>query len=425
MNSRWRPGSEIDGAFDLGCPVVHNSAQIGGSDPVTITTDSRPWSYAVAFRLRPGTAEPVPDGVLLVQIDVSVEVGSIGALLVGEDLTTVLSTTAEQSAFNGNEVLRLRADRAPASGWLILRNTALGGAPSQCQLRSIQAFYELAAGNPGSLENLAEVLSEGSDRIDMAKLASVVARVREESRDESKILEIPLRKWGEVPAGLLRRRNTSELHEISDGDLQLLWNRIHDEATTGIGFSVRGWYHTLYAEALRGKRVLDVGSGLGIDGLTFARQGARMTFVDIVQSNLQVLERLCRIYSIPDASFYCLEDLGSLAALPTDFDVIWCQGSMINAPFAFAQRQAKALLEHLPVGGRWIELAYPRERWERDGRPAFDHWGSVTDGPGTPWMEWYDLDRLQARLRPAEFDVVLHFNFHGNDFNWFDLIRRR
>lgn len=83
------------------------------------------------------------------------------------------------------------------------------------------------------------------------------------------------------------------------------------------------------------------------------------------------------------------------------------------------------MLRHLPVGGRWIELAYPRERWEREGRMPFSEWGKITDGEGTPWMEWYDLDRLRARLRPAEFDVVLHFNFHHDDFNWFDLIRRK
>jgi hypothetical protein len=40
-------------------------------------------------------------------------------------------------------------------------------------------------------------------------------------------------------------------------------------------------------------------------------------------------------------------------------------------------------------------------------------------------MEWYDLSRLRERLRPAEFDVILSFNFHNDDFNWFDLIRRK
>jgi hypothetical protein len=96
---------------------------------------------------------------------------------------------------------------------------------------------------------------------------------------------------------------------------------------------------------------------------------------------------------------------------------------MINAPFDFSARESAAIVRHLKPGGRWIELAYPRERWERDGRPAFSVWGTMTDGEGTPWMEWYDLDRLLKRLAPATFSPILALNFHNDDFNWFDLVR--
>ena len=80
-------------------------------------------------------------------------------------------------------------------------------------------------------------------------------------------------------------------------------------------------------------------------------------------------------------------------------------------------------MEHLPVGGRWIELAYPKARWEREGKMPFEQWGERTDG-GAPWMEWYDLDKVKAMLSPAQFDVVLYSNFFNDDFNWFDLLRR-
>ena len=38
-------------------------------------------------------------------------------------------------------------------------------------------------------------------------------------------------------------------------------------------------------------------------------------------------------------------------------------------------------------------------------------------------MEWYDLDKLLSRLSPVKFRVVLSFEFHNSDFNWFDLER--
>lgn len=85
--------------------------------------------------------------------------------------------------------------------------------------------------------------------------------------------------------------------------------------------------------------------------------------------------------------------------------------------------EAQALLEHLRVGGRWIELGYPKARWEREGRMPSDKWGEKTDG-GAPWVEWHDLEKVRVILAPASFDVILDLEFHNADFNWFDLIRR-
>jgi hypothetical protein len=75
------------------------------------------------------------------------------------------------------------------------------------------------------------------------------------------------------------------------------------------------------------------------------------------------------------------------------------------------------------VNGRWIELAYPKVRWEREGRLPATEWGERTDG-GAPWIEWHDLQKLEYLFAPASFEVILALEFHSSDFNWFDLIRR-
>lgn len=232
------------------------------------------------------------------------------------------------------------------------------------------------------------------------------------------------RKWKEVPGGLARL-DTSSLLEMPNQELLNLWLTNREQSTTGEGFSVRGWYHLLYKDVLRSKKVMDVGSGFGIDGITFAQHGADITFVDIVESNLAVLHRLCSILSITNVKFCYLESLESIADLDTDYDVIWCQGSLINAPFHLIREEAQVLLKQLKIGGRWIELAYPKVRWEREGQLPFEQWGEKTDGVGTPWIEWYDMQKLKALLEPGEFETVLHFEFHNSDFNWFDLIRRK
>ncbi|MBG0777410.1 MAG: methyltransferase domain-containing protein [Desulfovibrionaceae bacterium] len=228
------------------------------------------------------------------------------------------------------------------------------------------------------------------------------------------------RKWSVVPADGKDRVSTARFAELDDAELLRVWTEIRDAEVAGERFAVRGWYHALYGPALAGARVLDLGSGLGLDGLSFAGLGARVTFADIVPANLELLRRLARLMGV-EADFLPIENADSFALAAPGFDAVWCQGSMINAPLPVARFEAARILPLLAEGARWIELAYPRARWEAAGRPPAETWGESTDGPGTPWVEWYDLDKMRARLAPATFDVVLHFDFWQNDFNWFDL----
>jgi SAM-dependent methyltransferase len=235
------------------------------------------------------------------------------------------------------------------------------------------------------------------------------------------------RKWVEVPATptVDGRRRTDELLTLPDDELLGVWSKAREANTTGSGFGIRGWYHLLYADALRGKKVLDVGCGLAFDGITFAQHGARVTFVDIAETNLKVVRRLCKILGLHDVDFLYMRDLESLSSLETDYDVVMGIGSLHNAPFEVMRLEAQELLKHLRIGGRWIQLAYPKTKWLREGSLPFDVWGIRTDGPGTPWEEWYDLPKLLRLLEPARFDVVLYLEFDNSNLNWFDLVRKQ
>jgi SAM-dependent methyltransferase len=237
--------------------------------------------------------------------------------------------------------------------------------------------------------------------------------------------ELLREKWHMVPTGLMTRSSTTDLLQWSDEALLDMWRKSLHEYTTGAdGFATRGWYHELYRDFFKEKNVMDIGSGLGFDTVTFAAEGARVTFVDIVESNLQLLRRICSLQGITNVRFHFMPDVESLSSLPTDFDVVTCIGSLLHTPFDIIATEIQEILRHLPIGGRWIELAYPKIRWEREGCQPFDQWGKNTDGPDTPWAEWYDLEKRLRGLEPAKFDVVLCQNFHDDDYIWFDLLRR-
>jgi 2-polyprenyl-3-methyl-5-hydroxy-6-metoxy-1,4-benzoquinol methylase len=84
-------------------------------------------------------------------------------------------------------------------------------------------------------------------------------------------------------------------------------------------------------DQLRGLKILDVGCGLAISSLYFAEHGARLTFSDIALENVRVVERLCALKGVA-ADFRYIEDEGSFAALPSEFDVVLALGSLIDAP---------------------------------------------------------------------------------------------
>jgi SAM-dependent methyltransferase len=227
--------------------------------------------------------------------------------------------------------------------------------------------------------------------------------------------------WTEVPLDSQWGARWADLARLDDRSLHTIWEQALLEQSTGQQWSTRGWYYALYRPQFRGKRILDFGSGLGFDAITFAEAGAHVTCADVTEENLSVVCKIARIRGLPDIPAVVVRDFDFAASLQT-FDVIWCGGSMINSPFEFTRRECAALLPHLPVGGRWIELGYPEARWLREGQMPFELWGTKTDG-GAPWMEWKDLAKLRRLLEPAQFEVILDLNFHNDDFNWFDLVR--
>ena len=96
--------------------------------------------------------------------------------------------------------------------------------------------------------------------------------------------------------------------------------------------------------------------------------------------------------------------------------------SMHHAPSDILEPEYEELLRHLKVGGAG-SACVPKEQVGLR-QTSLQALGPKTDGPGTPWAEPYDLEKLLSMFEPARFDVVLYQEFHNSDFNWFDLLYR-
>src|SRR5256885_10397705 len=68
-------------------------------------------------------------------------------------------------------------------------------------------------------------------------------------------LDVLRQKWIEVPTTRSGRKRTSELLQLSDDELRREWEIVREDLTTGTEFAHRGWYHTLYADFVKGKKI--------------------------------------------------------------------------------------------------------------------------------------------------------------------------
>lgn len=163
------------------------------------------------------------------------------------------------------------------------------------------------------------------------------------------------------------------------------------------------WIVEVYRDFVRGRKIIEVGPGAGIVGVQLLRAGAKITFIDVVGSNLLLVERVCRIKGIDGATFLKLNAFGDPLILPADYDAVFAIGSLYHAPSEVTKPEFEALASRLKLGGRFITLTYPRERWVEESQRPFSEWGKNTDGEATPWAEWYDVDKILAQLSPYQF----------------------
>jgi SAM-dependent methyltransferase len=129
-------------------------------------------------------------------------------------------------------------------------------------------------------------------------------------------------------------------------------------------------------EGARGKRVLEIGVGLGTDFVRFARAGAKMTGVDLTQHSIDLvtkrleLERLEGDVRVADAEALPFQD-GS-------FDRVYSWGVLMVTPDT--PRAVQEAIRILRPGGELCAMVYARRSWV-----AFGLWARYALFVGRPW----------------------------------------
>ncbi|HUK04779.1 MAG TPA: class I SAM-dependent methyltransferase [Burkholderiales bacterium] len=145
---------------------------------------------------------------------------------------------------------------------------------------------------------------------------------------------------------------------------------------------------------LRGKRLLDVGCGLGEASVYFAFEGASVTAMDLSQGMLDATRRLARANGVEVATHKAAAEQTNLPAA-AQFDVIYAGNLLHHVDIAATIRLLKP---HLAPGGRFVS-------WDPvEYNPAIQVYRWIATRVRTP--DEHPITRADIRLLEAEFRQV-------------------
>lgn len=159
-------------------------------------------------------------------------------------------------------------------------------------------------------------------------------------------------------------------------------------------------------ENWRGRKVLEIGCGIGTDTINFARAGAQVTAVDLSTKSLELARQRAEIYGLSDRVRFYEANAERLSQVipPEPYDLVYSFGVIHHTPQP--ERVIEQIRQHYIRPGTTLKLmVYYRYAWK-----VF--WILATYGKGAFWR----LDELIARHSEAQTGCPITYSYSKRDF---------
>jgi SAM-dependent methyltransferase len=157
-------------------------------------------------------------------------------------------------------------------------------------------------------------------------------------------------------------------------------------------------------ERWRGKKVLEIGCGIGTDTMNFARAGADVTAVDLSSESLKLARKRAEIFNLTDRIKFYEANAERLADFvpPQKFDLVYSFGVVHHSP------HPEKIIEQ--IRGNYVQtgstlklMVYYRYAWKV-------LWILLTEGKGQFWK----IDEYIARNSEAQTGCPVTYSYTKN-----------
>lgn len=155
-------------------------------------------------------------------------------------------------------------------------------------------------------------------------------------------------------------------------------------------------------ERWEGKRVLEVGCGIGTDTINFARAGAWVTAIDLSSESLAIARKRAEIFGLSDRITFCqanAEELASVVPIRA-YDLVYSFGVLHHTPHP--ARAIAQIEQYLTPSSEFRLMLYSKNSWKRIMIDAgFDQPEAQA---GCPVVHSYTHDEIRELL--SNFEIV-------------------
>jgi 2-polyprenyl-3-methyl-5-hydroxy-6-metoxy-1,4-benzoquinol methylase len=164
-------------------------------------------------------------------------------------------------------------------------------------------------------------------------------------------------------------------------------------------------------ERWRGKKVLEIGCGIGTDTINFARHGAWVTAVELSERSLEIAQKRAEVYGLSDRIRFYLGNAEELSRfVPVEpYDLIYSFGVIHHTPHP---ERVITEMRHYARSGTTVKvMVYHRYSWKV-------LWILLTYGKGQFWR----LAELVAQYSEAQTGCPVTYTFTKREIR--DLLER-